>query len=315
MQHTGGGDAAARPGRPAGRAAVRGARDVRAAAAARPGRPVRRRGRRRAVRRRDDLPARRPVRARGDPRGLAAAARLPRRAGRASRSRTSRSPTPATSPARRSRSTRRSPRSRRARGRCLADAAFPSRSAATTRSRCRCCARCTSATDRSRCPLRRAPRHVGHVLRRAVHARHARSAARTRKGSLASDRCAHVGIRGPLFTPQDLVDDAGFGFTIVGAFDYLTAVGRRDRRRGPRAGGRPAGLRVDRRRRAGPGARAGHRHARGGRVDQPGAARDAARASRAFGSSAPTSSRSRPPTTTPRSRRSRPRTSSTSCSA
>jgi agmatinase len=25
-----------------------------------------------------------------------------------------------------------------------------------------------------------------------------------------------------LFTPQDLVDDAGFGFTIVGAFDYLT---------------------------------------------------------------------------------------------
>ena len=39
---------------------------------------------------------------------------------------------------------------------------------------------------------------------------------------LASDRCAHVGIRGPLFSSQDLVDDAGFGFTIVGAFDYLT---------------------------------------------------------------------------------------------
>jgi len=42
------------------------------------------------------------------------------------------------------------------------------------------------------------------------------------EGLLASDRCAHVGIRGPLFSPQDLVDDAGFGFTIVGAFDYLT---------------------------------------------------------------------------------------------
>jgi len=41
------------------------------------------------------------------------------------------------------------------------------------------------------------------------------------EGLLASDRCAHVGIRGPLFAPQDLVDDAGFGFTIVGAFDYL----------------------------------------------------------------------------------------------
>jgi len=42
------------------------------------------------------------------------------------------------------------------------------------------------------------------------------------EGLLASDRCAHVGIRGPLFSPQDLVDDSGFGFTIVGAFDYLT---------------------------------------------------------------------------------------------
>ena len=42
------------------------------------------------------------------------------------------------------------------------------------------------------------------------------------EGLLAPDRCAHVGIRGPLFSPQDLVDDAVFGFTIVGAFDYLT---------------------------------------------------------------------------------------------
>ncbi len=42
------------------------------------------------------------------------------------------------------------------------------------------------------------------------------------EGLLASDRCAHVGIRGPLFSPEDLTDDRGFGFTIVGAFDYLT---------------------------------------------------------------------------------------------
>jgi guanidinobutyrase / D-arginase len=41
------------------------------------------------------------------------------------------------------------------------------------------------------------------------------------EGLLAADRCAHVGIRGPLFAHQDLVDDADFGFTIVGAFDYL----------------------------------------------------------------------------------------------
>src|SRR4029453_15029903 len=31
----------------------------------------------------------------------------------------------------------------------------------------------------------------------------------------------HVGIRGPLFSPQDLVDDAGFGFEIVSAMDVL----------------------------------------------------------------------------------------------
>jgi agmatinase len=37
---------------------------------------------------------------------------------------------------------------------------------------------------------------------------------------LIADRCAHVGIRGPLFSPEDLRDDAAFGFTIVGAFDY-----------------------------------------------------------------------------------------------
>jgi agmatinase len=42
------------------------------------------------------------------------------------------------------------------------------------------------------------------------------------EGLLATDRCAHVGIRGPLFSAEDLTDDAGFGFTIVGAFDYLT---------------------------------------------------------------------------------------------
>jgi agmatinase len=42
------------------------------------------------------------------------------------------------------------------------------------------------------------------------------------EGLLASDRCAHIGIRGPLFSADDLSDDASFGFTIVSAFDYLT---------------------------------------------------------------------------------------------
>jgi agmatinase len=40
------------------------------------------------------------------------------------------------------------------------------------------------------------------------------------EGLLLPDRAAHVGIRGPLFGPADLADDAGFGFAIVTAFDY-----------------------------------------------------------------------------------------------
>jgi len=36
---------------------------------------------------------------------------------------------------------------------------------------------------------------------------------------LLQDRACHVGIRGPLFSPQDLVDDERFGFSIVGAME------------------------------------------------------------------------------------------------
>lgn len=39
------------------------------------------------------------------------------------------------------------------------------------------------------------------------------------EGLLLEDRAAHVGIRGPLFSPQDLVDDARFGFEIVAAME------------------------------------------------------------------------------------------------
>jgi agmatinase len=41
---------------------------------------------------------------------------------------------------------------------------------------------------------------------------------------LLQDRAIHVGIRGPLFSPQDLVDDERFGFDIVTAMD-LESVG------------------------------------------------------------------------------------------
>jgi agmatinase len=41
------------------------------------------------------------------------------------------------------------------------------------------------------------------------------------EGLLLEDRATHVGIRGPLFSPDDLVDDARFGFEIVTAMDVL----------------------------------------------------------------------------------------------
>jgi len=40
------------------------------------------------------------------------------------------------------------------------------------------------------------------------------------EGLLLEQRSIHVGIRGPLFSPKDLQDDAGFGFRIVTAMDF-----------------------------------------------------------------------------------------------
>jgi agmatinase len=55
------------------------------------------------------------------------------------------------------------------------------------------------------------------------------------EGLLLEDRATHIGIRGPLFSPEDLVDDARFGFEIVTAMDVLdegrAAVADRVRRR------------------------------------------------------------------------------------
>jgi len=42
------------------------------------------------------------------------------------------------------------------------------------------------------------------------------------EGLLLPERSIHVGIRGPLFSPQDLVEDAGFGFRIVTAMELET---------------------------------------------------------------------------------------------
>ena len=162
---------------------------------------VRCRGGRRAVRQRRDVPARRPVRSVGDPGRLAADPRRTTQASRSSRSRPNRSRTPATSRARRSRSTRRSRRSRRARASCWDRRTRSSRSAATTRSRCRCSAPCTRDTGRSRWSTSTRTWTPG-TRTSAPRTRTARrSDGRTRRGCSRSDRCAHVGIRGPLFSP------------------------------------------------------------------------------------------------------------------
>jgi agmatinase len=42
------------------------------------------------------------------------------------------------------------------------------------------------------------------------------------EGLLLEDRSMHVGIRGPLFSRQDLVDDESFGFRIITAMDFET---------------------------------------------------------------------------------------------
>ena len=160
--------------------------------------------------------------------------------------------------------------------------------------------------------LRRAPGHLGHLLRRAVHPRHAVPPG-LRGGPARPDRCMHVGIRGPLYSTEDLDRRPRSSASRSSAHRRHGRPRARGRRRAdPGARGRPAGLRVGRHRRAGPGVRAGHRHAGGRRADQPRAAGDPARASPTSTSSVPTSSRSPPPTTTPRSPASPPRTWPTS---
>jgi agmatinase len=54
-----------------------------------------------------------------------------------------------------------------------------------------------------------ADRTHGTIFRRAYE-----------EGLLLPDSSIHVGIRGPLYDSQDLIDDAGFGFSIVRATDF-----------------------------------------------------------------------------------------------
>jgi agmatinase len=66
------------------------------------------------------------------------------------------------------------------------------------------------------------------------------------EGLLLRDHSIHVGIRGPLLSPQDLVDDAGFGFRIVSAMDLETlGVAGVVQRITERVGGAPVYVSID----------------------------------------------------------------------
>jgi agmatinase len=63
---------------------------------------------------------------------------------------------------------------------------------------------------------------------------------------LLEDRAMHVGIRGPLYTPQDLVDDERMGFSIVSTTDVAeNGVAATARRIHQRAGDAPVYVSVD----------------------------------------------------------------------
>ena len=162
--------------------------------------------------------------------------------------------------------------------------------------------------------LRRPPRHLGHLLRRAVHARHA-VPARVRGGADRQGPARRTSASaGSLYDRQDLLDDAGARLHHRALPRHRPDRRRRRRRARRRPGRRPPGLRLDRHRRPRPGVRTRDGHPRGRRHDQPRAARRAARDARAAGWWAPTSSRCHRPTTTPRSPPWPPPTSPTSWS-
>lgn len=66
------------------------------------------------------------------------------------------------------------------------------------------------------------------------------------EGLLAEESCVHVGIRGPLYDRQDLVDDATFGFRVIRAIDLETdgVAGVVERIR-ERVGDRPVYVSID----------------------------------------------------------------------
>ncbi len=251
------------------------AHDLRAAAAAR--------GRRRLRHRRRRGPLRRGVTYRPgarfgpsrDPAGISTAAALQPRPRRRARSQRRRSSTPGTSP----QPVRHRPRvsTQIARGRDRAHRRRAARglpSAATTPSRCPLLRALHAAARPGRPgPLRRPPRHLGHLLRRPLHPRHARSGGPPRRGCSSRATRHTSASAGSLYDRADLLDDAELGFTIVHCRD-LDRIGVDGvvERVLDRVGDAPVYVSIDIDV-LDPAFAPGDRHPRGRRHDQPRAAR------------------------------------------
>ena len=256
-----------RPGQRHGGPPLRRRADVRPAAAHRRGGRLRRRRARRAVRRRRVLPAGRAFRAlprSASPRDIFA--RRTTRTSRSRRSASSRSRTPATSRCNpfdiddgpRTRSSR-CPRPAQRPAPPADDRRRPHDRAAAAAGGAR------RARPGRRGPLRRAPGHLGHLLRRRVHPRHPVPAG-VRGGAARRSGCLHVGIRGPLYSACRpgrgrrawLPDRPRPGPRPTSASAASS--------RGSGRGWGPAGLPVHRHRRPRPGVRPRHRNPRDGRA-------------------------------------------------
>ena len=186
-----------------------------------------------AVRRRRLVPAGREVRAQLDPPGVAPpAAGVPPGAGRLALRRApgGRRRRRAVQPVRHRRT--RCSRSTTASPSCWPRAADPVTARRRPHDRARRAARGRAhARPGGADPLRCPPRHLEQLLRGRPHPRHDLPA-RPRGGPAAAGRVSsHVGIRGPLYAAQDLVDDASFGFEIVRADRPRPDRARRGRRR------------------------------------------------------------------------------------
>ena len=119
-------------------------------------------------------------------------------------------------------------------------------SAATTPSRCRCCAPPRPSTAPSRWCTSTRTSTPGTPTSAPSTPTAPRSAAPSRRASSTPRRCRHVGTRGPLYGKKDLEDDRRFGFGIVTSSDvYYQGVREVVDKLRQRLGNRPVYVSID----------------------------------------------------------------------